>query len=249
MRSGFRGTARRPVVRPIPTTRDLRRSCPVASRPIEARAGFLERTYLHLFGAIAIFAALEVALFGSGLAPALAQAQLGRSWLLLLGGFLVVSWLASRSAHAARSTGAQYLALLGYVVAAAILVAPLLAVAQLAAPGTIRSAGLATLLGFTGLTFVAWRSRRDFSFLGGLLRWAGMAALLLIVAGALFGFELGTCLPVAMVALAGVAILHDTSNVLRHFPEDRHVAAALQLLASAALGFWYVLRLLPSRED
>jgi len=46
-----------------------------------------------------------------------------------------------------------------------------------------------------------------------------------------------------MVALAGAAILYDTSNVVHHFPEDRHVAAALELFASVDLMFWYVLNL------
>ena len=52
----------------------------------------------------------------------------------------------------------------------------------------------------------------------------------------------------AMVAFAGAAILYDTSNVLRHYPEDRYVAASLELFASTALMFWYVLRLLSSRR-
>ena len=45
------------------------------------------------------------------------------------------------------------------------------------------------------------------------------------------------------------AILYDTSNVLHHFPEDRYVGAALQLFASVALMFWYVLRLFMSSRD
>ena len=53
---------------------------------------------------------------------------------------------------------------------------------------------------------------------------------------------------VAMVGLAGAAILYDTSNVLHHYPEDRYVAASLQLFASVAMMFWYVLRIFMSRE-
>jgi len=45
------------------------------------------------------------------------------------------------------------------------------------------------------------------------------------------------------VALAGASILYDTSNVLHHFPEDRHVGAALELFSSVAMMFWYVLRI------
>ena len=70
-----------------------------------------------------------------------------------------------------------------------------------------------------------------------------MCALLLIVASVLFGFVLGTMFSVAMVALAGASILYDTSNVLHHYTENRYVGAALQLFASVALMFWYVLRL------
>ena len=61
--------------------------------------------------------------------------------------------------------------------------------------------------------------------------------------GVLFGFQLGTWFSVAMVGLAGGAILYDTSNILRRFPQDRYVAAALQLFSSVALMFWYVLRI------
>jgi hypothetical protein len=82
----------------------------------------------------------------------------------------------------------------------------------------------------------------------GVLMWGGILALVAIVGGISFGFELGTWFSVAMVGLAGGAILYDTSNVLHHYPEDRYVGAALQLFASVALMFWYVLRLFMSRD-
>jgi len=104
------------------------------------------------------------------------------------------------------------------------------------------------LLGFAGLTAVAFLTRKDFSFLGSMLRWGFVAALLLIVGGVLFGFQLGTFFSVGMIALAGAAILYDTSNVLHHFPEDQHVSASLQLFGSIALMFWYVLSLFLSSE-
>ncbi len=92
-------------------------------------------------------------------------------------------------------------------------------------------------------------TRKDFSFLRGVLMWGGVVAMLAIVGGILFGFELGTWFSVAMIGFAGAAILYDTSNVLHHFPEDRYVGAALQLFASVALMFWYVLRLFMSSDD
>ena len=224
-------------------------SRPVASLQVEARSAFVMRTYTHLFGAIIGFTLFEMWLFSSGLADSIARALLGTSWLLALGGFMVVGWFASRVAHTTQSTGAQYGALALFVAAEAVLFAPLLYIAQTYAPGVIQSAASVTLLGFAGLTTVAFVSRKDFSFLGSVLRWGFLMALVLIVAGILFGFHLGTFFSVGMIALAGGAILYDTSNVLHHYSEDRHVAAALELFASVALLFWYVLSFFLNSRD
>ena len=225
-------------------------STPVEMLGIDARAAFITRTYTHLFGAIIGFVLVEMVFFTTGLAEVMARAMLGTSWLLVLGGFVLVSWLASRAAHQSRSLGTQYLALGGFVVAEAVIFVPLLFIAQgYAQGGVIESAATVTLLGFGALTAIAFWTRRDFSFLGALLRWVGIVALVAIVAAVLFGFELGTWFSVAMIGVAGAAILYDTSNVIHHFPEDRYVAAALTLFASVALMFWYVLRLFMGSRD
>jgi len=219
------------------------------SAAVDSRARFIVRTYNHLFGAIVLFTLLEIALFKSGLADVIAPALLGSSWLLVLGGFMIVSWLASRVAHTADALIAQYLALGAFVAAEAIVFVPLLYIAERFAPGAIQSAGIVTMLGFAGLTGVAFVSRKDFSFLGAVLKWGGLCALVLIAAALIFGFQLGTFFSVAMVAFAGAAILYDTSNVLHHFPENRYVGAALELFASVALLFWYVLRIFIAARD
>jgi FtsH-binding integral membrane protein len=215
----------------------------------EARSRFLTKTYNTLFLAICGFAAIEVALFQSGLALSIAEAMMGTSWLLVLGAFMLVSWFGSRVAATSRSLPAQIGALSAYVVAEAIVFVPLLFIANAYAPGAIQSAALVTILAFAGLTAIAWTTRADFSFLGGLLRWGGILALVAIVASMIFGFQLGTFFSVAMVGFAGAAILYDTSNILERYPEDRFVSAALQLFASVALMFWYVLRIFIGSRD
>lgn len=222
---------------------------PVAAIGVDARARFISRTYNHLLGAIVGFTLFEWILFSTGTAESIARSLLGVNWLFVLGGFVLVSWAASRAAMSSASASTQYAALVGFVVAEGIIFVPLLYIANEVAPGAIQSAALVTLLGFGGLTAVAMRTRKDFSFLGGMLRWGFVVALLAIVGGVVFGFELGTWFSVAMVGFAGAAILYDTSNVLHHFPEDRYVAASLQLFASVALMFWYVLQLFISRRD
>lgn len=221
---------------------------PVAELDENSRGKFISRTYNHLFISISVFTLIEIGLFKSGLAEPMAKAMLSTSWLLVLGGFMLVSWLARGMAHKAESMLAQYAALALYIIGQAIIFVPLLWLADKYAPGAITSAAAITFVAFTALTLVVFFTRKDFSFLRGILMWGGIIALVLIAGGAIFGFQLGTYFSVAMVALAGGAILYDTSNVLHHYPEDRYVAAALELFASVALMLWYVLRLLMSRR-
>jgi len=220
---------------------------PVAALDADARGAFVTKTYLHLFGAIGAFTLIEVFLFQTGLAYTMAKAMLGVSWLLVLGGFIVVSWLATRISFTAQSLGAQYAALAAFILAEAIIFVPLLVLAEINAEGVIGSAAGVTLIGFGVLTGIVFYTRKDFSFLRGILIWAGFLALGAIAGAVLFKFNLGTWFSVAMIALAGAAILYDTSNVLYHYPEDRYVGAALSLFASVAMMFWYVLRLFMRR--
>ena len=224
------------------------RNASVGDLDVQSRATFVSRTYGHLFGAILGFTLLEVFFFKTGLAETIARTLMSGSWLIVLGGFVVVSWLATKVANTAESKPAQYAALAGFVVAEAIVFVPLLYLADRTAPGVITSAAVVTFFAFAALTIVVFLTRKDFSFLRGILMWGGIVALVLIAGGAIFGFNLGTYFSVAMVALAGASILYDTSNVLHHYPEDRYVGAALSLFASVAMMLWYVLRLFLSRR-
>ena len=226
-------------------------SVPVDQQGLEARADFITKAYNHLMGAIVAFVGVEFLLFGSGAAAKIGRASfmLSGSWLLVLGAFMVIGYLASSVASRSVSMPSQYAALAGYVVAEAIIFVPMLYIAEQTAPGVIQSAAIVTLLGFAGLTAVVFTTRKDFSFLAGLVRYGFVLALVAIVAGLLFGFQLGTWFSVAMVGLAGAAILYETSNVLHHYPEDRYVAASLALFSSIAILFWYVLRIFMASDD
>lgn len=221
---------------------------PVIALGAEARGAFIAKTYGHLLGAVMLFIGLEVLFFKTGAAEAIFDAIAGTSWLLILGGFMLVSWFARATVAGARSMPAQYLALAAYVGMWSILFVPLLMYADAVAPGAIQSAALTTVVGFLGLTLIAFGTRKDFSFLRGILMWVGLLALVGILSSLIFGFVLGTWFSVAMVAFAGAAILYDTSNVIHHFPQDRYVSASLQLFASVALMFWYLLQLFSSRD-
>lgn len=220
---------------------------PVSEASVSDRSEFIWRTYAHVVGAILAFAGVEMYLFQSGVAEAIAAPMLN-NWIMVLGGFMLVSWGASHVAHRLESTAAQYAAFALFIVAEALIFAPMLLMANAMAPGAIESAAGVTILGSIGLVATAMITRKDFSFLRGMLVWGGMLALVAIIGSIIFGFHMGTWFSVAMIGFAGAAVLYDTSNIMHHYPADKHVAAAIALFASIALMFWYVLRLFMSRD-
>jgi FtsH-binding integral membrane protein len=214
------------------------------SAGLDSRSVFITRTYTHVVGGILGFVLVELALFESGLAGDIMSFMTHVPWMLILGAFMLIGWLATRTAQTSSSLGMQYFAYAMYVVAEALIFVPLLYIADARAPGAIDSATLVTCLGAGGLMFVAHRTRKDFSFLRAILMWGGVIALIAIAAALIFGFQLGTWFSVAMIGFAGAAVLYDTSNIIHQYPEDRYVSAAMQLFASIAMMFWYVLRLM-----
>jgi FtsH-binding integral membrane protein len=214
------------------------------------RAGFIRRTYSHLAGAILAFMGIEAILLNI---PGIEQNVFGfllssqYSWLLVLGAFMVVGWIAEHWARSQTSRSTQYLGLSLYVVAEALLCLPLLLVAKLFSkdPNIIPTAGILTLAVFGGLTMTVFITKKDFSFMGPVLSVCSWIAFGVILCAIIFqGFTLGMFFTLAMIALMAGWIIYYTSNVLHHFPSDMHVAAALVLFAAVATLFWYILRLL-----
>ncbi len=219
----------------------------VAQAPADLRAAFIRKTYLHLAGAILAFIGLEYYFLNASWAPGLVNTMLGGrfSWLIVLGAFMGVSWLADSWAKSATSPAKQYLGLGLFVVAEAFIFLPLLYIAAYhSSPEVIPMAGLITGLLFAGLTATAFMTRKDFSFLGGILTVGGFVALGIIVAGMIFGFELGLFFSGVMVLFAGGSILYTTSNIIHHYRTDQPVAAALALFSGVMLMLWYVIRIL-----
>src|SRR5579859_4964451 len=223
-----------------------------AEAPAEERADFIKKTYLHLGGAVLLFVLLEWALIRSPFAKPMVQTMLGGrlSWLLVLGAFIGVSYIAEAWARKSTSVAMQYAGLGLYVVAETVIFLPLLYICAYLVkdPNLIPTAGVITGVVFVGLTAAVFLTGSDFSWMRQALIMGGFAALGLIVASLLFGFSLGLLFSAAMVILASGYILYYTSNVMHHYPIGSHVAAALALFSAVALLFWYVLRILMDRR-
>jgi uncharacterized protein len=221
---------------------------PAGLQSAEVRTAFMGRVYARLVAGVAAFVLIELYLFTSGLAFTITEFVFSTSWLLILGGFMVVSWLANSVALRATSPGSQWGGYLLLVAANAVIFAPMLVIAEIQVPGTVAAAGQYAVGGFVILSVIAHRSARDFTWLGATLRWFGVLALVAIVLAVLTGSDLGTWFSLAMIGFAGAAILYETQVILRETPPGRETVAAMALFSSLALLFWYVLRLLMSRR-
>ena len=222
----------------------------VADTGESERADFIRKTYWHLAGAIGLFVLLETVFLKMGLGV-MAVGLLGASkysWLMVLGGFMLISWIAEKWATNGTSLGMQYAGLALYTVAEALIFLPMIMLAMMVTgdASLITQAGLITVGMVLGITAVAFSTKKDFSFLGGFLKIGGFVALGLIAASFFLPISLGLWFSAAMVIFASVAILYNTSNLIHRYQPGQHVAASLSLFASVALLFWYVLRLLMS---
>jgi len=214
------------------------------------RGVFYKKTYLHVALSILAFIVLETLLIKLIPYDFIVWMVSGKFiWLFLLGCFWLGSTLSSRWTLS-QSRQTQYLGLAFYIVLEAIIFLPMIFMAVFMTEGisVIYQASIMTLALFTGLTVVAFVSNKDFSFLRNILVIGGFLSLGAIVAGAIFGFELGLWFSVAMIALASGSILYQTQNLKYNYGNEQYVGAALQLFSSIMLLFWYILRILMRRR-
>ena len=223
----------------------------VAMSTEEQKASFYRKTYIHVALAILAFIFVETALL-MVVPTELIMGMVSQKyvWLLIIGGFWLASMLAEKWTMAS-SRSMQYAGLGFYVLLEAIIFLPMMYIALVytGSGKVILQAGLITFMLFLGLTGVALTSKRDFSFLRSILIIGGFISLGLIIAGMLFGFNLGLWFSVGMVFLAGASILYQTNQLKNVYTTEQYVGASLQLFSSVMLLFWYVLRILMSRKD
>jgi FtsH-binding integral membrane protein len=225
----------------------------VATMGVSDRVTFLRKTYAHLGAALIAFAAVTAGMmrftpeFSRGFSRWALQGRW--SWMLVLILFMIVGVVAEKLAMSQTSRGLQYVGLGVAVVAQGILLQPMLWIVFQMFPGAdaariLSEAALITMLIFVGLTLTVFLTKKDFSFMRGALTIGAFAALGVIIASAIFGFQLGAIFSGMMIVLMAGYILFQTSLVMSYFPPQGYVAASLMLFSTVATLFWYVLRLL-----
>ncbi|WP_299678771.1 Bax inhibitor-1 family protein [uncultured Tenacibaculum sp.] len=215
------------------------------------RVAFYKKTYAHVAGGVLLFILFEYVLLQSEAVVTFMMSMMqGYKMLLLLGGFMLITNYAESTALRTTDKNLQYMAYAGYVFAEALFFVPLVYMAVIYTQGfdVLQQAGIVTLTLFAGLSAVVILTKKDFSFLRSALTIGFFIAIGLVLAGVLFGFNLGLWFSVGMCALAGGSILYQTSNLVHRFTTEDYIPAAIGLFASLMLLFWYVLRIFMSRD-
>src|SRR5438270_745922 len=110
---------------------------PAIEAPLDARLAFIRRTYLHLAGAIVAFVILSALCFQANVGVMIVNAVGARGWLIVLGAFILVGWLAQALAQSDRPLAVQYAGLALYTAAQALIFSPMIAIANAIDPGIL----------------------------------------------------------------------------------------------------------------
>jgi uncharacterized protein len=222
----------------------------VATLGVSDRVAFLRKSYGLLGVSLIAWAAASAALFRYAPETSLAWSKwaLNGHWLIVVALLMVSGMVAQWLAKSNTSRAVQLLGLGVEVAAWTFLLQPILWIGFFKFPaafGAMLAQGtVATLAIFAGLTATVFITKKDFSFLRGVITVGMFAAMGIIIASMLFGFTLGLLFIGAMILLLSLKILYDTSQLLNYFPPTHYVSAALMLFSTVATLFWYIINLL-----
>ncbi|RCW93821.1 Bax inhibitor-1/YccA family protein [Winogradskyella arenosi] len=224
----------------------------ISEIPDVERMAFYKKTYAHVAAGVLVFILFEYLLLQSEtVVEFMLSMTQGYKWLIMLGGFMLATNYAENMALKTTDKSKQYLAYGIYIFFEALIFVPMLFIAAFymeSGPEILNQAAIVTLALFTGLSAVVLLTKKDFSFLKTGLTIGFFIAIGIIIAGAIFGFNLGLWFSAGMCLLAGGSILYQTSNLVKKYGVEDYIPAALGLFASLMLLFWYVLSILMSRD-
>ena len=200
----------------------------------DARIGFLGKTYGML--ALCIAAGSIGAFLSIGMAFPYEHPFM--MLFIMIGGIFLVQGVR-------HTPGLNLVALLAFGGITGMAISPLVGLVAAKSGTLVTQAFMTTAVAFVSLTIYTFASRRDFSFLKGFV-WTGLIAMIVLGLSNYFFFES----PMLALTLSGVGvllfsafILYDTSNILRDYPNDEYISAALTLYLDVFLLFQHILSL------
>ncbi len=207
----------------------------VAQALPDVRAEFIRKVYNLFFLSMIVTVGV-----GVGCAT-VAPAMIGMLMPLMIGG-LVVGLIMSFT----RSIpGVNLGMLILYSAIQGAILGPLLTLLNRVAPGIPLQAAVMTVAVFGGLSLYAMQSKKDFSYLGGMLC---IAAVALLIGGIVMMFVQSSLLSMlyasAGILIFGGFVLYDTSQIIHKLTPDEAVGGAISLYLDFIGLFYMILRLL-----
>jgi modulator of FtsH protease len=214
----------------------------VAQSSTEVRMEFIRKTYsLFLAGILTALIAGTVCLR--------VEAVFNLAAMILSVPLVAIVLLFGTSMGAqavSRVEGLNYVALFGFTAFIGFLFAPILAIYEMSAPGIVVEAAFLTTTIFGALTAYVFITKKDFSFLGGML-FVGVAALIIGGLANVFLFKsAGASYWMAWVTvlLFSGFVLFDTSRIMLRYDSKGYCSAALALFLDFFNMFMAILRIL-----
>ncbi|MFT7580372.1 MAG: modulator of FtsH protease [Myxococcota bacterium] len=220
------------------------------NRSVAERLAFIRKVYGWMFAGIAM------TVIGTALSVKMGWAQSLAFSGIFVHILLMVAWIGS--AYMVQKVRhvqtwnvvafAGYALFTGFVISDIVFVAMLVATNNGAAAGTyVIQAMVLTLIAFGSLSAYAFFTKRDFSFLRGMLT-VGLIVMLVAIVASFFiqSSALHLIISIFGVLLFAGYTLYDTQKVLRTYPDGEHVAGAMTLFLDFVLMFVYILNLILS---
>lgn len=218
---------------PVPTA---------AEAGVSERLGFIRKVYSLFF--VATLFAIGGVMIGFAVPDVMIMiAQHPFITLMLMMGGVI-------GAQAVRHVpGVNLAAFFGFTTFTGVVISPFIYYVSITNPSSIFQAGVLTVGIFGGLTVYAFLSKRDFSFMRGML----FVGLIVVVLAGLLNMlavgstGLGFAIACAALLLFSGYVLYDTSNIIRRYPTNEYIAGAMDLYLDAFNIFLALLRILNRR--
>jgi FtsH-binding integral membrane protein len=200
---------------------------PVSQASVETRMDFIRKTYaLFMAGIVAAVVAGAITVSSRPLfEAAIAILRTPLLGLILLVGLV---WVASA---VSRIEGLNYIALFVFTAFCGFWITPLLALYEQIQPGIVSQAAVLTLLTFGALTTYAFVTKKDFSFLGGML----FVGLITLIGGMLLNMfwlkspMMSYWMSWGVLLIFSGYVLFDTSRIIHRYDEKSYCSAAIAL--------------------
>ncbi len=209
----------------------------VAEATPDVRATFIRKVYTLFFASLLTTIAVGAISAQAAFAPAMLA--LRPVWIIGTFACLIGMFFARRV------SGLNLVLLYLFAAMEGALLGPLVSMINQVMPGVPAQAAWLTGGVFGGLSIYVFQSKRDFSFLGGML-WASLLALL--IAGFVM-FFVGSTVANTLYCIVGILIfsgyvLYDTSQIMNHLEPGQEAVGAIELYLDILNLFLFVLRLL-----